>query len=404
DRHVRDPRTPRRVPEPRRQGTLHRVHVADRDNQGRARGHHRRRAVHRTLRLPRTGPGRERCLFETVLRVSQQTRKLLPEIGVLEDFVRTEHPRRGLARGDDDVRDGWRVVGDDRAFSEPRRVHTSRVDAVPRVRRGLLHVADAPPRVRARGVGEDDRRVQHERQQIPAVREGQRQGRTRRLPLRVLEVVPERLLVLIAAGEEYMPGDVRLAEELILRLAGDLFGEVVGQVAPLHLEFHRVQGPFAEFAAGDDQRPHGLIVVVRVTLAADHQFRRGAAVAAVPVPVPGRAFEVARVVGGAGDATHPFHPLDNRLALAVQLLPAFHQGVTQVAVVFLGGLLGIFHPLELGLDTGHLVQLVLQRGHVRASFGLVTRPARSVRGSPSTGARTGRAGDTGPSALHPRRV
>ena len=92
------------------------------------------------------------------------------------------------------------------------------------------------------------------------------------------------------------------------------------------------------------------------------------------------------------------HPLDQRLGLHVEFLPPFQEGVAEVAVVFLGDLLVVLHPLELVLDPRLLVEEFLQCGHVPRPFGCYqTSPAFSA--SPRSAARRGRAGDTAASAI-----
>ena len=150
DGDVRDPRAHRA-----RCGTCGgsaawtRVHVGEGDDQRGTGGDDRGGAGDDALGdAAGAGAGGERGLFQPVLRVSEQSRELLSEVRVFQHLVGAEHPRGGLLRGHDDVAHGRALVGGDGAFSEPLSGDTGRVDAVPRVARRLLDVADPPPRVR----------------------------------------------------------------------------------------------------------------------------------------------------------------------------------------------------------------------------------------------------------------
>jgi hypothetical protein len=270
-----------------------------------------------------------------------------------------------FCRGDLQLADGRGRVRGLRTFTCPLSRDTRRGYAVPVVRRGRLHRAVLPVRVRRAGVRQDDRRVERERHQVPAVRRRQAEGRTRGVTARVVQVRLERREVLRGARRQHLPGDVR-AERLpalldqLRRLLGAVRGEAP-MVGALRVHLDDVEGAGPDLGRDGDAVPDGLHVLERVPLLPHDQLRAGAAArdgrhgAALPVALVGH-----RCADG-GDL---LLALREGLELGDELVPLLQEAVCAQRVLvgrLLERLEGFESRPDLGLSGADLVRAC---GHV----------------------------------------
>ena len=225
-----------------------------------------------------------------------------------------------------------------------------------------LTLAQPPVRVRGPVRGQHDGGVEEVGQEVSALRRGQGQGAGGALQAgagRVVDVLAECVVVLVAAVHQHVPGDPGGLRDPRRRLAA-VAGEQAAAV--VHLD----QGG----RAGDHVRGGQERVVLRLLppgqrVAAGHELRG----AAVGPPAAGVAGLGARaVLRRLADQVELLHPRDDLLPVAVEALPPGHQRVADAAVGFLGGGLVGGHPLEFLVDLVLLVDDLVEGCHYHPPF------------------------------------